>query len=213
MPPEIPPTFTLSCEQTEAMRRPLVYIRRRLSDGKALYIGSSVDGLSRPLARTHEKARLGEGEVLEIYLTDTPRELEARFILSERPELNYSGPNSSVHSSVKAALYCAVCERPLSGRHGRTIFCSTECQKAAREAPRKCQTLREKLWAAQKAQDARAPFESALRSVVGRLEDALEESRKVLWRWGGNTEPRLPDAEEVVKDPAKELGLVPEDLA
>ena len=210
MPPEIPPTFTLSCEQTEAMRRPLVYIRRRLSDGKALYIGSSTDGLSRPLARTHEKARLGEGEVLEVYLTDNPRKLEARFILNERPELNYNGPNSSVHSSVKATLYCAVCERPLSHHHRNSVFCSSDCQKAARLAPRACKTLREKLWTAQAAQ---APFESALRSVVGRLEDVLEESRKVLGRWRGNTEPRLPDAGEAVKVLAKEVGLGPDDLA
>jgi hypothetical protein len=167
------------------MRRSLVYIRRRLSDGKALYIGSSTDGLSRPLARTHEKARLSEGEVLEVYLTDSPRELEARLILNERPELNYNGPNSSVHSSVKAALYCAVCERPLSNCHGRAVFCSSECQKAARLAPQECKTLREKLWTAQAAQkdyDAR----------LGGLVKTLVKQARLL---------------------AKEVGLAPEDMA
>ncbi len=153
MPPEIPPTFTLSYEQTDAMRRPLVYIRRRLSDGKALYIGSSTDGLSRPLARAHEKARLAEGEVLEVYLTDSPRELEARLILSEQPELNYNGPNGSVHSSVKAVLQCAVCERPLGNRRGKTLYpiCSRECLQAARGAPRECCEIRQRLWAAETA--------------------------------------------------------------
>ncbi len=150
MPPETPPTFTLSFEQTDAMRRPLVYIRRRLSDGKALYIGSSMDGLSRPLAKVHDKARLGEGEALEIYLSDAPRELEARLILSERPELNYTGANGSVHSSVRVTVYCAVCERPLGNRNPRTLFCGAECRKAAREAPQECQALREMLWASER---------------------------------------------------------------
>ena len=93
--------YRFDYENWKALAGPVVYIRRDVH-GKAIYVGSSLEGLGRPFAREHEKAQLeSEGETLEVYcLRDwsgvvddwTPRAqieaMETYFVNQEEPELN-----------------------------------------------------------------------------------------------------------------------------
>ena len=118
------PDHVLTHENIEWMTRPLVYIRRRVCDGRALYVGASSYGLVRPLDSEHEKARLEDGEVLEVYVTQTPEqafELEAIVIKREKPSLN--GP-----SERKVQQECQCCGKSFESRHKTAKYCSNSCR-------------------------------------------------------------------------------------
>lgn len=129
---EIPdPAYVLSAEEISRMRGSLVYVRRRISDGRALYVGASTEGLGRPLQNLNYKAHVAEGEVLEIYLTDRPMELEDRLIRHERPELNAERkPVRSPDGS------CAACGVPMSLRHKARTYCGPRCEKRFKDRER-----------------------------------------------------------------------------
>lgn len=63
----------------------------------------------------------------------------------------------------KACLYC---RRPYTPRNNKGVFCSDRCRLAA--------------WQAKKHREARAPVERALRSLVAKVEEAVEEARESL---------------------------------
>ncbi len=165
------PTYTLSCQDMARIAHPLVYVRRRLTDGEALYIGSSIVGLTRAIDRQHHKARLAEGEVLEIYLTDNPRDLEEQMILREQPELNHNG--STVIR--KPAVRCPVCEKLMVSRNRNTVFCSSKCQKAARISPQENRELRQKLYDQSKALEEQGKRDQQVRDLLGEALEALSE--------------------------------------
>lgn len=110
--------------------------------------------------KAHEKAHLAEGEILEVYLTDNPRALEARMILSEQPELNLNG----MPCAPKSTGRCAVCDKPLS--HGGAVFCGTPCQRAARVAPKEARDFRLKTWEQARQIEAQADRDARLRLLA-----------------------------------------------
>lgn len=124
---EIPlqPDHVLTCEEIGWMTSPLVYIRRRVHDGKALYVGATSGGLIRPLDSSHEKAKPENGETLEVYLAEKPFELEAILIRREQPLFN-------TVISEKGKRYfnhqCKYCEKPFQSKHGKALYCSPVCR-------------------------------------------------------------------------------------
>ena len=69
---------------------------------------------------------------------------------------------------------CGYCGSPLAAKTTRRRFCGDPCRWAA--------------WKRAKEEAARAPVERALRDLVGRLEDVLQEAREALA--GQKTESR-----------------------
>ena len=124
---EIPvkPDHVLTQQETDWMSSSLVYIRRRVRDGKALYVGAASCGLMRPLNNSHEKAKLKDGEVLEVYLTKEPLELEAKLIDIEKPLLNTAvGPGGAWNSNQE----CQVCGKLIEGKRKPAKYCSNSCR-------------------------------------------------------------------------------------
>lgn len=126
------PTYILTFQEVARMRGSLVYVRRRLSDGKALYVGSSIEGLARAFQGSHYKAHLAEGDVLEIYMTDQPRDLEDRLIRQERPELNAERRPVRSPSGV-----CVACGCQMSSIRGSAkAYCGPGCEKIFKQKER-----------------------------------------------------------------------------
>lgn len=122
------PNHVLTHDQTQWMTRSLVYVRRRLSDGKALYVGAAKYGLERPLTTNHVKAQLEAGEVLEIYLTDAPLELEEVFLRHEDPLLNNHGPAHCKKRELPRGKECVLCGKAFQSRQWTAKYCSPTCR-------------------------------------------------------------------------------------
>jgi len=84
------PLMTLDLEALTRLRRPLVYVWTRGQD--VLYVGSSGNGVERPLARGHEKLRgFQAGDTLTIWPADDAAATEVDLIRRLRPRFNGHG--------------------------------------------------------------------------------------------------------------------------
>jgi hypothetical protein len=78
------PLMTLDLEALTRLRRPLVYVWTRCQD--VLYVGSSGNGVERPLARGHEKLRgFQAGDTLTIWPAADAAATEVDLIRRLRP--------------------------------------------------------------------------------------------------------------------------------
>lgn len=63
-------------------------------------------------------------------------------------------------------MRCETCRADFQPRHPKARFCSGRCRRAR--------------WQAKREEAARAPVERALRSLVAKVDEALEEARESL---------------------------------
>jgi hypothetical protein len=85
------PMMSLTFEELAQLRRPLVYVWSR--GATVLYVGSSGNGVERPLARGHEKLReFQPGDTLTIWAAAIAGASEIALIQRLKPVLNGHGP-------------------------------------------------------------------------------------------------------------------------
>jgi hypothetical protein len=83
--------MSLTFQELAQLRRPLVYVWSR--DATVLYVGSSGNGVERPLARGHEKLReFQPGDTLTIWAAVDSGASEVTLIQRLKPVLNGRGP-------------------------------------------------------------------------------------------------------------------------
>lgn len=144
--PEVPrPSCVFSFQVVSQLQQPVVYVRRRILDGKAVYAGYSGQGISRAITKTHEKGTVSEGEVLELYFIDgeglsdyeqgrMARALEDMLIHRDRPELNNPRRDGRLNCSVSDCPHCSPYGEIPTPKVNGVYLLSVELEKAMHEA-------------------------------------------------------------------------------
>lgn len=87
-----------------------------------------------------------------------------------RPFAAYTGAREEMMGDLSISPRCQNCGKAFQAKQDRARFCGDPCRWAA--------------WKQEREKKARAPVERALRTLLTRVEQAVQEAREAMGGWG-----------------------------